>query len=914
MPEHELHLSQFGIVRGKRQPESDLVTMIEPRTRFSPEARKGTLSIVVETDQHLTRGSTAYQLVTRTLQQTFYRDRSLSITSSLKAAIRNANKALYQHNFSVPVHQRTYLGLTCAVIKGNDLFVAQVAPAQMYVMTEGTLRALPSRPSVHTRSPTGPSLARGEALGSSLFAETNLYRCLLHPHDTMVVCSNSLARLLPFKDVERLLQTPDQEPHTIVEYLHDICQQHAISDAHALVIRLRPVPRPMPSVLPFVPTGPRNWLSLLSFLMASPFTWMKGRAGLWWPKRGTGRAEGTPAARRQQREYALSNFPEQPDLPVAPLPRPRPLDLDEPVGVPEHRPSRRTSPTRSHSRQQRLPPPNRGRGSATSTAMDGEKHGDENDEETRTSAPSPQLPIDLSHLSTRTNHASPYRPRRQRRPLTDMPWHEKLLLPFQIVGGALGSAGQKLKPERQVTLAPRSSLRSETGLSQHPHEKPRFPWLILLVLVLSVTSLVLYGVNLSYKSAEQRNLEYLDQASQHLLAVSEAPDYATAVEYLDYAGQSLDQVRASSVVTQTNVTLWLRFQEVESEYERALGAIKRQTFFEEPTVLATHPLPTGHFASIVVPPFTSHARDPHAIEAMRFLYALDSDKSNARLYRIPREGGEPEIMLSSHEETRSLAVGSLRAIAWRIDNIVVVDESQQTNDFGYYFRHQGIWEYTRLGGSEVWTLRGRLDIETYEGNLYFWGAEAEEVIKYTSGHYGDIPVLWLETRDIDNVDLSTAIDMAIDGHIYLLLPDGHIQVFNAGRFERTISPEPIDPPLTSVTRFFLTGPTEEGSIYLLDTLKERVIQLDKTSGQVIQQMRMRPDSPLRLNQLTDLYVDDSRTRPVLYLVNGRQIIRATVPPPPSPLQYSPSTPPEEEMPPSTLPEAAPEGDQTGDEP
>ncbi|NJN67696.1 MAG: hypothetical protein HC884_13790 [Chloroflexaceae bacterium] len=147
MSEHERQISQFGIVGGNRQPASDLVTIIEPRTRFSPEARKGTLYIVAEADQNVTRGSTPYQLVTRTLQQTFYRDSSLSITSSLKAAIRAANKVLYQHNFSVPIHRRTSLGITCAVIKGHDLFVAQVAPSQMYMMTEGNFRALPANPS-----------------------------------------------------------------------------------------------------------------------------------------------------------------------------------------------------------------------------------------------------------------------------------------------------------------------------------------------------------------------------------------------------------------------------------------------------------------------------------------------------------------------------------------------------------------------------------------------------------------------------------------------------------------------------------------------------------------------------------------------------------------------------------------------
>ena len=59
-----------------------------------------------------------------------------------------------------------------------------------------------------------------------------------------------------------------------------------------------------------------------------------------------------------------------------------------------------------------------------------------------------------------------------------------------------------------------------------------------------------------------------------------------------------------------------------------------------------------------------------------------------------------------------------------------------------------------------------------------------------------------------------AIDLAIDGFVYLLQPDGHILVFSAGAFEREIVPAEVTPPLVTPASFFVTGEDpESGSIF-----------------------------------------------------------------------------------------------------
>ncbi|NTW04004.1 MAG: hypothetical protein HGA19_22475, partial [Oscillochloris sp.] len=82
---------------------------------------------------------------------------------------------------------------------------------------------------------------------------------------------------------------------------------------------------------------------------------------------------------------------------------------------------------------------------------------------------------------------------------------------------------------------------------------------------------------------------------------------------------------------------------------------------------------------------------------------------------------------------------------------------------------------------------------------------------------------------------------------------------------------------------FVTGDgTGGGSIFLVEPTNERVIQMDKVTGKIIQQIKVHADSELRLNQLDGIYIDSSGTRQILYLVNGGQIIRAELPALPRP--------------------------------
>jgi hypothetical protein len=835
---------QFGLVGGVSHEQSDLITLVEPAASLTPAARKGRLYLLVEAHPVTPQAAVACQLVTRVVRQTFYDDSTYSLTAALRSAMRAANKALYEQNFKLTDQQRVYVGLSCAVLRDRDLFVAQVQPAQVYVLAEGRLRALPAHPSWDPAHVSAAPFVRSGALGSSLFIEPELYRCTMGVGAALLLCSSGFAALLGRAELDHALRQGD--PALALDRLRQVAGIHDLEDAHALAVTFNAAqPETSPRTLrgsssPRVRSehGRSRWLSGLS-----------SAAGRWF-RLGAGEQPDVVA----EPPAPQTSLPEQPALSVNPIPRPTPLDLGASIGE-RYDQVRNAKDEKAPLRHENLPP----------SAFLGE-------------GPGPgQLSraIDLGDPSALAP-ARPYRPRYEYKPLIDMGWGERLSLPFRRMALSLEDSWRR-RHARRPQSSRQPMLRGQ-GLS-YRRTRPPFPWVLLFSLVLAVGALIFYGLTLTRANDQQMVIEYFVAAEQRLAAVREAPDEALALQALDLASQAIDEVRASEIVTDTNPALWLRYQEIQREYERALAAVQRLNFLDNPVVLATHPLPTGQFTDLIVPPLLSGITDTNVLENLRYLYALDGDPRSARLYRIPREGGAALPYLNPGQGVGTAVVGPVRAALWRTDQVVAID--QAPSGFGYYFQAGGNWNYSKLGASEIWVPRERLDVEEYGGNLYIWGALPNEVLRFRSGFYGDTPDYWLDPASLMGADLSTVVDMAVDGSIYLLRSNGTVLIFSQGQLVGEVTPEAITPPLGLVRGFFVTGVgPDDGYFFLVDTLNGRIIQVEKNSGHVIQQIKARPDGALNFDALASLVVETSGVRPLLYVINGAQLIRAELPAPP----------------------------------
>ena len=173
MQKFETRTGQLSLVDGIRQQASDMITVAEPRSLFAPEAYKGTLYVLVEAEAIAPRSQQMCVLAAQTVRRAFYENPTFSITAAMRRAIAAANKAIYEQNIAQPAGKRATVGITVAVLKENDLFVAQVQPAQMYVLSEGVLRALPAHPSW---DPAHVSVAPFTRSGTSPGQRTNSHR------------------------------------------------------------------------------------------------------------------------------------------------------------------------------------------------------------------------------------------------------------------------------------------------------------------------------------------------------------------------------------------------------------------------------------------------------------------------------------------------------------------------------------------------------------------------------------------------------------------------------------------------------------------------------------------------------------------------------------------------------------------
>ncbi len=866
MPPFQAQSSQFSLISGIQQPSSDMVLETVPASFFAPEGRKGNLYILVEAEHDAPRTRDACKMVMQIVCRLFYDDSSYSVTSALRKAISAANKALYEQNFNMPAAKRAVLGISCAVLKGNDLYIAQVQPAQAYILAGTKLRPLPPLPGGSAAGSVG---FKPGAVGASLSIEPEFFRATLNPGDVLLLGTTALSRLIDTDTGRQLLRGSGTD--NIASALSELCAENAVSDAHGLVVMIRPMLSPAAQADPLSRTGVSERGRLVLRRASAWAGRITGDATLLLRGSNTRTRQRRAVARHEQEIRSQEQLAELPPDVAPPLPQPtiQPLELGSNL-------DERLEQER-HERRRRLgaaPPREAGEDTPAPSRLLGEDDYIDPARAERRIDLSDTPGMAASYSRTHSTHGESSRGR-------DQSLGERLSQPFGQLAGAVGSMNRRRRLRRPP---PRALPRRGGGLS-YRRQAPPFPWQWLLVMVLVVSAAVLYGINLSRDIAQRRANDTLERAATAVGALRNANEQS-APQLLDAASIALADVRAAGTITAT-LDNRQRYDELEREYERVQAALQKLTYFDDLALVAQHPTPAGLFSSVVVPP------PPQGITntaAFANIYILDSNAGV--LYHMPRNGGTLEPLLSPNQTIGPTVVGKVKAQAWREDNIMAVAQSGEAGPFTFYFRNGESWGYSTLAGSETWgRVPERFRAVNYAGNLYIWGAgeSSDQIQKYISGNYGQFPDPWI--KDFGGQRTNNALDLAIDGDVYLLQPDGRVLHFKAGAFQSEIKPQGVTPPLTTPAGFFVTGDadTGSGSIFLID-FSQRVLEIDKKTGALIQQVRARPDSPFKLEQLTSLYVDTSGPRPVLYMVNGNQILRGTMPDRPRPLSVGTPTP------------------------
>lgn len=400
--------------------------------------------------------------------------------------------------------------------------------------------------------------------------------------------------------------------------------------------------------------------------------------------------------------------------------------------------------------------------------------------------------------------------------------------------GGLATILEELLPERV----------GDEGMEPSEHRRQALMWLAFIIpLALGVLTLAMYWGMRGDRDAQFTNLiqSASDRAAQ-ARALAET-DPSQARELLLTASRELD--RALNLRPEDVQTEQLRAN-VQSQLERLEGIVRLSDV-------------------------TSVASLPGAIDDQRRLIVQGTSAYvlNRQEQVLHRAGlGDRRLVevLRSSEPRGGQSVGPLVDMTWvpaggvRDQNAVVVLDS---TGIAWQINATGNVMPLRVTNAEDW--RGLRLVGGFAGNLYLLDVGSGQILKYspTSNGYTTPPVEWLSPEA--GVDLENVVDMAIDGAIYLLQPNGRVEKLVAGE------PTPFDQPdefdLTQPITCFATPPA--GAVFLADTT--RILQFN-TNG-IYQRQLLPPEG--EWEHLSALWVDEANGR--LYAVDAGTLVMAPLP-------------------------------------
>ena len=160
----------------------------------------------------------------------------------------------------------------------------------------------------------------------------------------------------------------------------------------------------------------------------------------------------------------------------------------------------------------------------------------------------------------------------------------------------------------------------------------------------------------------------------------------------------------------------------------------------------------------------------------------------------------------------------------------------------------------------------------FAGGLYLLDTKLKQLLYYppTKNGYESQPYMILDSKS--RVDLSKALDMALDGNLYVLEGDGSVKRFSREGRPMEFEGEVPDGPAKGARALFASANTR--SLYLLDAQGERVLQFSQ-DGKLQRQFKA-GGKDVSFQNLRDLHVDEVGRK--MYLLAQKSLIVFDMPP------------------------------------
>src|SRR3954454_21433813 len=189
---------------GRLSNSSDAIVVTEPTTG-SKTRTKGSLYLIVSSKAIGGRAREACRLVADTIRREYYYDESAGIAIVLEKAVRAANRRLRQSREGGGLAAYS-IGITLAVVRGNELYVATAGDANAYLIRSARLLM--------------PEHHSGVGLPAADNLRLGVWRGEFAVGDSLVLASRNLVEVVGTEELKNAVVT--LHPQSAVEHLHHL--------------------------------------------------------------------------------------------------------------------------------------------------------------------------------------------------------------------------------------------------------------------------------------------------------------------------------------------------------------------------------------------------------------------------------------------------------------------------------------------------------------------------------------------------------------------------------------------------------------------------------------------------------------------------------------------------------------------
>jgi len=230
------------------QPSNILVD--ERTAPFAKGRSRGNLYVVLELAGSGTEHDVIAKQVIQAMRRIYYGQQG-SVTAGLRQAVYQANDILLEENRHSLAGEQRIAGVSCAVLRGDDLFIAQAGPALVYLLHQGEGRRYPdSSPWLDGFAPEEVDAA---ALGERREINVDLFHSQMSSGDTVLLASSGLARSIAPMAWPRILSQS-----SVSSLIEDLRRQGGGFELSALVVRLADTAVDRGGVQPVAQTSTRE--------------------------------------------------------------------------------------------------------------------------------------------------------------------------------------------------------------------------------------------------------------------------------------------------------------------------------------------------------------------------------------------------------------------------------------------------------------------------------------------------------------------------------------------------------------------------------------------------------------------------------------------------------------------------------